>query len=294
MELIDMKTDSISADKTLANFKSHNKQYIETEFKSLHKRINSKPIPKLKGIVLAGGAGTRLYPITKAVPKSLLPLYNKPTIYYSLNTLKFLGCNEILIICQSQYLTQFQNLLQDGSQFGLDIRYKIQDTPNGIAEAFIIGEEFIGNDNVILCLGDNVFLMNDELKNFTRFNYGEFCSITEVKVKDSSLYGVYDKLLNKLIEKPKDNKYEYAIPGLYAFDHTVCEKAKSLKPSKRGELEITDLINIYLKKDKLYYNTLHSVLWVDTGTFNDLLAACNLIKGIEDRLGTNTCNVLFK
>ena len=247
-----------------------------------------------KGIILAGGAGTRLYPITKCIPKSLVPLYNKPTIYYPLSTLKQLGCNEILIICQYQYLKLFQNLLQDGSEFNLDIRYEIQNKPKGIAEAFSIGKNFIGKDNVILCLGDNVFLLDDELKQILNNITNEFCHICEVRVNDCTKYGVYDKFNKKIIEKPNNNIYEYAIPGIYMFDNSVCKKVNDIKPSKRGELEITSLIDIYLQKNKLSCNTLQHTLWIDTGTHKDLLDACNLIKGIEERLGKDVCEILYK
>lgn len=251
---------------------------------------------KTKGIILAGGAGTRLYPITKCIPKSLVPIYNKPTIYYPLSTLKKLGCHEILIICQEQYLKLFQNLLEDGSQFNLDIQYAIQNKPKGIAEAFIIAERFIKNDNVILCLGDNLFLMDDELLMLrnTLKNNDEFCGICEVGVNDSSKYGVYDKQLKLIIEKPTSKKYKYAIPGVYTFDNSVCEKAKSLTPSKRGELEITSLIDLYLQNNKMNCYTLNHTLWIDTGTHKDLLDANNLIKSIEERLGIDVCEILYK
>ena len=249
---------------------------------------------KPKGIILAGGAGTRLYPLTKCVPKSLIPLYNKPTIYYPLNTLKKMGCRDILIICQSQYLDLFKKLLNNGEQFNLNIEYAIQDIPNGIAEAFIIGEDFIRNDNVILCLGDNVFLLDDGIQQITKTQDNEFCNICEVKVSDASKYGVYDREDNIIIEKPKTKKYKYAFPGIYAFDKSVCEKAKNIKPSARGELEITSLIDLYRQKNKLNCNTLKNAIWVDTGTHNDLLEACNLIKSIEERIGEDVCETLYK
>lgn len=252
----------------------------------------------LKGIILAGGNATRLYPLTTSVPKSLLPIYNKPTIYYPLNLLKKIGCKEILIICKPEFLLPFQNLLQDGSQFGLTLHYKIQNEPKGIAEAFIIGEEFIGNDNVVLCLGDNVFLMDVELRDSMRkieLNTGEeFCHVLEVKTANAENYGVYDREEKNIIEKPKNGKeYHYAIPGLYVFDHTVCQKAKQLKPSARGELEITDLMKIYNEINKFTISKIYSMLWVDTGNFEDLLDAGNLVKAIEKRTGTNTCYELF-
>lgn len=250
---------------------------------------------KIKGIILAGGAGTRLYPITKCIPKSLIPLYNKPTIYYPLTTLKKLGCKEILIICQSQYLNLFKKLLGNGKQFNLSLTYEIQDEPKGIAEAFIIGSKFIKNDNVILCLGDNVFLLDDELQQlYKNINNEEYCGICEVNVEDTSKYGVFDKENKIIIEKPKNKDYNFAIPGIYSFDNSVCNKVLQIKPSQRNELEITSLIDIYLKNQKLNYITLNHALWIDTGTHDDLLDACNLIKSIEKRLGKDVCEYLYK
>lgn len=254
-----------------------------------------KKTPKLKGIILAGGNATRLYPLTFSIPKSLLPLYNKPTIYYPLNTLKSLGCEEILIICKPEYIKLFQNLLQDGSQFGLNIQYKTQAEPKGIAEAFIIGKDFIGNDNVALCLGDNVFLQtSSQIYKEPYFYEDVFCRFYLIQVENASKYGVYDEEENEIYEKPTHKKYSRAIPGLYIFDHTVCEKAKSLKPSKRGELEITDLLKIYIKNCEYHYTYLEDCLWIDTGNYDDLLDAGNLIKAIEKRTGKDTCDFLFE
>lgn len=251
---------------------------------------------KCKGIILAGGNATRLYPLTLCSAKSLLPLYNKPTIYYPLNTLKNLGCTEIMIICKSEFLPQFQKLLGDGDQFGLRLNYKIQDDPKGIADAFIIAEDFIGNDNVILCLGDNVFLPSIKISsNLLLSDKKEFCVFFEIKVTDASKYGVYDKKQQIIYEKPTHKKYKYAIPGLYVFDHTVCKKAKQLTPSKRNELEISDLLNKYIQNNKNYtVIRLDDIMWIDTGNFDDLLNAGNYIKSYENRTGLDTCETLFE
>ena len=245
----------------------------------------------MKGIVLAGGSGTRLYPLTRSVSKQILPIYDKPMIYYPLSVLMLAEIREVLIISTPRDLNCFQELLKDGSELGMRIEYKIQEKPNGLAEAFIIGEEFIGNDNVALVLGDNIFFgqaFSPILKKAAKLKKG--AEIFGYLVKDPRAYGVveFDKDNNviSLEEKPEFPKSKYAVPGLYFYDNTVIEKAKSIKPSKRGELEITDLNRLYLEEKTLKVNLLgRGFAWLDTGTHKNLLQASNFIETIQERQG---------
>ncbi len=242
-----------------------------------------------KGIILAGGTGTRLYPVTRSVCKQLLPVYDKPMIYYPLATLMQAGINEILIISTESDKPRFQSLFGDGGQYGLNISYQIQPEPNGIAESFLIGEEFIGTDNVALILGDNIFYglgsTFGTIKNFSNGGqlFGYYVSTPEK-------YGVVEfdnsgKAVS-IIEKPQSPRSHYAVTGLYVYDSHVVEIAKSLKPSARGELEITDINNAYLKQGKLKVEILsRGVAWLDTGTHESMLEAGNFIETIEKRQG---------
>ena len=245
----------------------------------------------MKGIILAGGTGTRLYPMTKSISKQILPIYDKPMIYYPLSVLMLAGIREVLIISTPRDLRCFEELFQDGSELGMKIEYKIQEKPNGLAEAFIIGEDFIGNDNVALVLGDNIFFgqaFSPILKNAAKLGSG--AEIFGYLVKDLRAYGVveFDKNRNviSIEEKPENPKSKYAVPGLYFYDNTVIEKAKSIKPSKRGELEITDLNRLYLEEKTLKVNLLgRGFAWLDTGTHKNLLQASNFIETIQERQG---------
>lgn len=245
----------------------------------------------MKGIILAGGTGTRLYPMTKSISKQILPIYDKPMIYYPLSVLMLAGIREVLIISTPRDLRCFKELFQDGSELGMKIEYKVQEKPNGLAEAFIIGEDFIGNDNVALVLGDNIFFgqaFSPILKNAAKLEKG--AGIFGYLVKDPRAYGVveFDKNRNviSIEEKPENPKSKYAVPGLYFYDNTVIEKAKSIKPSKRGELEITDLNRLYLEEKTLKVNLLgRGFAWLDTGTHKNLLQASNFIETIQERQG---------
>ena len=245
----------------------------------------------MKGIILAGGSGTRLYPLTRSVSKQILPIYDKPMIYYPLSVLMLAGIREILIISTPRDIRCFQELLQDGNEFGMKIEYKIQEKPNGLAEAFIIGEEFIGNENVALVLGDNIFFgqaFTPILKRTAKLEKG--AEIFGYLVKDPREYGVveFDENRNvlSLEEKPEHPKSKFAVPGLYFYDNTVVEKAKNLKPSKRGELEITDLNKLYLEEKNLKVNLLgRGFAWLDTGNHKNLLQASNFIETIQERQG---------
>ena len=243
----------------------------------------------MKGIILAGGSGTRLHPLTLAVSKQALPVYDKPMIYYPLSTLMFSGIREILIISTPHDLPVFKKLLGDGSKFGCRFEFKVQAVPNGLAQAFVIGEEFIGSDSVCLVLGDNIFYMkrkilescNDNLEGGIVFGY---------HVNDPERYGVveFDDEMNvkSLEEKPKNPKSNYAVPGLYFYDNSVVEIAKTIKPSARGEYEITDINLEYLKRGKLKVQTLgRGTAWLDTGTFKSLIQASQFVQVIEDRQG---------
>jgi len=245
----------------------------------------------LKGIILAGGKATRLYPITKGVCKQLLPVYDKPMIYYPLSVLMLTGIREILVITTPHDIQNFQNLLEDGTSLGLKISYAIQPQPKGIAQAFLVGEEFIGKDRVSLILGDNIFY-GDKLTKILRQARSQKTGATVFAyyVKDPQRYGVvtFDNKLkvSSIVEKPKNPKSNWAITGLYFYDNNVIKIAKQLKPSKRGELEITDVNKAYLKRQTLNVKLLgRGTAWLDTGTYEALLDASVFIKTIEDRQG---------
>lgn len=245
----------------------------------------------MKGIILAGGSGTRLHPLTRSVSKQILPVYDKPMIYYPLSVLMLAGIKEILIISTPRDIECFKELLGNGNKIGIDIEYAVQDKPNGLAEAFIIGEKFIGNSNVALILGDNLFFgqaFSPVIKESAKLKAG--AEIFGYLVKNPKEYGVVEFDDNRnvlsLEEKPEKPKSKYAIPGLYFYDNTVIEKAKSLKPGKRGELEITDLNKLYLAEGNLKVNLLgRGFAWLDTGTHKNLLQAANFIETIQDRQG---------
>ena len=255
----------------------------------------------MKGIVLAGGSGTRLYPLTKSISKQILPVYDKPMIYYPLSVLMLANIKDILIISTPRDILLFENLLGDGKQLGINIEYKIQKEPNGIAECFLVGEDFINCDNVTLILGDNIFYGNGFSKILEEaIEYFENSKKTELNnngamifgypVKNPSDYGVveFDKHGNviSLQEKPKVAKSNFAIPGLYFYDNTVIKKAKTLKPSKRKELEITSINELYLIEEKLKVKTLgRGMNWFDTGTPKGLLEASNFVEAIQNRQG---------
>lgn len=244
----------------------------------------------MKGIVLAGGSGTRLYPITLANSKQLLPVYDKPMVYYPLSTLIDAGINEILIISTPHDLPRFEKLLGDGSQIGCKFSYKVQERPGGLAEAYIVGAEFIGSDKVAMVLGDNVFYgsqMGEKLKDYTDVDGGV---IFGYQVADPERYGIVEfdehgKVLS-IEEKPSKPKSNYAIPGLYFFDNEVVEIAKNVQPSDRGEKEITEIHNAYLQKGKLKVAVLdRGTAWLDTGTFASLNQASQFVQVVEERQG---------
>lgn len=238
-----------------------------------------------KGIVLAGGQGTRLYPSSKVVSKQLMNVYDKPLIYYPISTLMLAGIRDILIITNPGQVDQFQDLLGNGQQWGINLSYKVQDNPNGIAEAFILAEDFIGKDNVCLILGDNI-LYGNYLENILKECMVENGStILSYKVKDPERFGVVECDGDKVIsieEKPKNPKSNNAIIGIYFYDNNVVEYSKKIVPSDRGELEITDIHNVYLKNNNLNVRSLRrGITWIDAGTFDSLLLASNLISTIE-------------
>lgn len=245
----------------------------------------------MKGIILAGGSGSRLYPITKGISKQLLPIYDKPMIYYPLSVLMLSGIQEVLIISNPEYIELYKNLLGDGSRLGMNFEYKIQERPRGLSDAFIVGEEFIGNKNVCLILGDNVFYGQGFVPKLEKASLNtQGATIFGYYVNNPKEFGVVEfnsngKVLS-LEEKPEHPKSNYAIPGLYYYDNSVIQRAKNLKPSERGELEITDLNREYLFEGKLHVELLgRGFAWLDTGTYDGLANASDFVRTIQNRTG---------
>ena len=246
----------------------------------------------MKGIILAGGSGTRLYPVTKAMSKQMVPIYDKPMIYYPMSVLMLAGIKDILIISTPRDIVNFKELFKEGQDLGLNIKYAVQENPNGLAEAFIIGEEFIGDDNVAMVLGDNIFYgqsFSEHLKRAAALEKGAY--VFGYYVQNPKAFGVVEfdengKVIS-LEEKPKNPKSKYAVPGLYFYDNSVVEKAKALKPSEREELEITDLNKVYMEEGSLKVQLLgRGMAWLDTGTHVSMLQASNFVEAVQSTQGT--------
>lgn len=246
----------------------------------------------MKGIILAGGSGTRLYPVTKAMSKQMVPIYDKPMIYYPMSVLMLAGIRDILIISTPRDIVNFKELFDDGRELGLNIEYAVQEHPNGLAEAFIIGEEFIGDDNVAMVLGDNIFYgqsFTEHLRQAASLENGAY--VFGYYVQNPKAFGVVEfddngKVIS-LEEKPEKPKSKYAVPGLYFYDNLVVKKAKALKPSPRGELEITDLNKVYMEEGTLKVQLLgRGMAWLDTGTHSSMLQASNFVEAVQSTQGT--------
>ena len=242
----------------------------------------------MKGIILAGGSGTRLYPITKGISKQLMPVYDKPMIYYPLSVLMLAGIHEVLIITTPEDSSQFQRLLGDGAELGCTFEYAVQAVPNGLAQAFVIGEKFVGKEKVALILGDNIFYGAGFSKLVQSFNDVEGAAVFAYEVNDPERYGVVafdrDQKAVSIEEKPSAPKSNYAVPGLYFYDNSVVEIAKNMKPSTRGEYEITDVNRVYLEQGKLKVGIMNrGTAWLDTGTFDSFADACEFVRVIEKR-----------